>query len=234
MKNYNKILVIIPAYNEEKNISQVINKLRKDATFVDYILVNDASTDNTAEVARNMRVPVISLPINLGIGGAVQTGFKYAIENDYDIAIQVDGDGQHDTSQIPKLIKPIEEGSADIVIGSRYIKNSGYKTPIMRRIGIAFFSWLTSIICHQRITDSTSGFRALNKKAVDFFAREYPVDFPDTESLILLHRAGFTIKEIPVTMNQRLRGASSINLFKSIYYPYKSLLGILVGLLRKK
>ena len=229
-----KVLVIVPAYNEEKNVVAVIERIRETAGFADVLVVDDCSGDRTRFVAREQGTKVVSLPVNLGIGGAVQTGFKYADEQGYEIAIQVDGDGQHDPSQIPELIKPIEEDRADVVIGSRYLEDRDYKTPVARRIGMVLFSWITSLICRQRITDTTAGFRAINRKVIELFAREYPADFPDSISLVLLHREGLRIKEIPVTMHRRGEGRSSTGVLKSLFYPYRSLMGIMATLLRRK
>ncbi|MFH0777901.1 MAG: glycosyltransferase family 2 protein [Candidatus Eisenbacteria bacterium] len=229
-----KILAIIPAHNEENNIGAVIERLRRDAGGVDVLVVDDCSKDRTREVARHHGARVISLAVNLGIGGAVQTGFKYAVMKGYDVAVQVDADGQHDPTQIRELTRAIEGGSADVVIGSRYLQDRGYKTPVARRAGMLVFSWLTSVICRRKITDTTSGFRALNREVLSFFAEQYPVDFPDSEALIILHRKGFRIVEIPVTMCARSDGTSSIGLVKSFYYPYRSFLGILAALLRRE
>ena len=230
----NRVLIIVPAYNEEKNIVAVLERVREAAGFADVLVVNDCSRDGTAQAIKGLRVRVVSLPVNLGIGGAVQTGFKYAKQYGYDIAIQVDGDGQHDPSQISQLIEPIESGQADVVIGSRYLEDRGYRAPVVRRIGMILFSWITSFICRQKITDTTSGFRAVNKEVINLFAREYPADFPDSISLVLLHRSGLRIREIPVNMYQRKKGTSSTGLLKSTFYPYRSLLGILAAWLRKR
>ncbi len=228
----NDTLVIIPAFNEGKSIRQVIENIRSKAPMVDMLLINDASTDNTAQAAWDAGVPVVSLPINLGIGGAVQTGFRYAVEHGYSYTIQIDGDGQHDPKHIPELLKPLKNGDFDCIIGSRYVEKTEYKTPWSRRIGMIVFSSLLTRLMGQRIADTTSGFRALNQRATTFFATEYPVDFPDAEALLLLHRNKMRIGEIPVTMSQRVHGKSSTGIWKSIYYPFKSLIAILAVLLR--
>jgi glycosyltransferase involved in cell wall biosynthesis len=229
-----KVLAIVPAYNEENSVPVVIRRLREKAAGTDVLVVDDCSSDGTRDAALRAGADVISLPINLGIGGAVQTGFKQAQRRGYDIAVQVDADGQHDPADISRLVAPIQAGKADVVIGSRYLEDRGYRTPMARRTGMVIFSWVTSLICRQKITDTTSGFRALGRQALEFFAREYPVDFPDSEALIILHRKGFRIVEIPVTMFPRADGASSTGLIKSIYYPYRSFMGIMAALVRKQ
>lgn len=234
MKDSCKILIIIPAYNEETNITEVIEETKTNIPQADIIVINDASQDSTSLVAKQKGIEVISHVCNLGIGGAVQTGFKYACQKGYDIAIQVDSDGQHNPQEIPRLLKPILNQEADVVIGSRYIKNMGFKTSLARRLGMFFFGVLTSVIVKKRITDTTSGFRAVNREAMKFLAKEYPVDFPDSETIIILHHAAFRIKEIPVKIRERFSGKSSINLLKSFYYPFKVMISIIAVLLMKK
>lgn len=229
-----KTLVIVPAYNEGPSLKKVIEDIYQRAPFVDVVVINDASTDDTAQVARQTQATVLSLPINLGIGGAVQTGFRYAVAKGYTWTLQIDGDGQHDPSYIADLITPLEAGEADCVIGSRYVQQTSYKTPFARRIGMILFSNILSALIDYRITDTTSGFRALNPTATRFFAQHYPVDFPDAEALLLLHQHGMRLCEVPVTMRPRAHGKSSINLWKSIYYPFKSLTAIFAALLRAR
>ena len=234
MKSLPRILIIIPAYNEALNIGRAIEETKTNISEADIIVINDASEDSTALVAKTKGVDVISHVCNLGIGGAVQTGFKYACEREYDIAVQVDADGQHNPQDISKLLTPILNQEADVVIGSRYIKKSGFQTSLARRLGMFFFGLLTSVIVNKRITDTTSGFRAVNREAMEFLAKEYPVDFPDAETIIILHYAGFRIKEIPVKIRERFSGKSSTNLLKSFYYPFKVMISIIAVLLMEK
>jgi hypothetical protein len=223
-----RILVIIPAYNEAASIADTIKEIRAKAPPVDILVVDDGSKDNTAEIARDLDVTVISLPFNLGIGGAVQTGFKFAAKWDYDIAIQVDGDGQHDPEFISQLIEPLVNGKADITIGSRYLNNESYKVPLMRHIGVVFFSQLTTRITGKRISDCTSGFRALNKRAIGLFSDDYPVDFPDAEALIIAHRAGLQLEELPAKFRGRENGKSSLHFWRFLWYPIKEGFSILM------
>lgn len=227
-----KILAIIPAYNEEEGLEQVADQFR-DIDFVDILLVNDGSKDHTSELGRKLGFNVIDLPCNLGIGGAVQTGYKFAWENNYDIAIQVDGDGQHNPSYINDLIKPLNDGIADLVIGSRYLKKEGFQSSFMRRAGIHYFSFLIHLLEKKRITDPTSGFRACNRKVIELFSNRYPHDYPEPESIACLLRNNFSIEEVPVIMNERLGGRSSITSIKSIYYMIKVSLAIFIDNLRK-
>jgi glycosyltransferase involved in cell wall biosynthesis len=229
-----RILVIIPAHNEEDNIVHTIKEIKEKAGYVDILVVNDGSTDRTSEIAANSGVKVANLPFNMGIGAAVQTGFKIASEEGYEIAIQVDADGQHNPSYIPKLCEPILRGDADIVIGSRYKEKSEYRTSRVRLSGIKFFSWLTSLIIKQKITDTTSGLRALNKEVYSLFSEEYPTDFPDAEAIILLGYRGFRISEIPIEMRNRSGGISFFSTPKLLYYPFKNLLAIVCTVLRER
>jgi glycosyltransferase involved in cell wall biosynthesis len=228
-----KVLVIVPAHNEEKSIGATLEEIKEKAPFVDIIVVNDGSTDATVEIAQQHRVKVLNLPINLGIGGAVQTGFKYAMLKSYDIAIQIDADGQHDPSYIGSLIQPLVEGRADIVIGSRYLDKDPIEAPLIRHIGIKYFSWLTSILIGYKITDCTSGYRALNSRAIEYFSNNYPVDFPDAEALIMAHKAGLKIVEVPVKFRKRSAGKSSLRSIRLLYYPPKETLAI-IKLITKK
>ena len=236
-----KILVIVPAYNEEMNIAAVVRNISDARTLLadavlDVAVVNDGSTDNTLKAAETTEAVVINLPYNLGIGGAVQTGFRYALENDYDIAIQIDGDGQHDPKFLPALIAPITAGSYDVVIGSRFLDTgrTGFRSTFLRRIGIKVFEWINSIIIGQKITDNTSGFRAFNKKAIALLSEEYPSDYPEPETVIMLGLRKFRIAEIPVIMRERQGGRSSIHSWISAYYMVKVLLAIFVNVFKKK
>lgn len=230
----NKILVIVPAYNEEKNISRVISDLTNCGLSLDIVVINDGSIDKTEESARKKDCKVISLPFNLGIGGAVQTGFKYAYENDYDFAIQFDGDGQHLASEIGTLLENVINEACDVAIGSRFLNNNGYRAPLARRLGIKIFSFINTLIIRQRITDNTSGFRAYNRKAIKFLSQNYTIDYPEVEAIILLHKNQFRMLEVPVRMQHRQFGDSSINTLKSIYYMIKVILSVLIGVFRKR
>lgn len=228
-----RVAVLVPAYNEEANIQRTIRDLKSTVPLFDIIVVNDGSKDETVTVARELGVVVVDLPFNLGIGGSVQTGFKYALRKGYDIVVQVDADGQHDASSLPDLIVPIFNGTADIVVGSRYLGDLPLKMSLVRELGIHYFSWLTSKLIGQKITDCSSGFRALNKRALAFFAEDYPVDFPDAEALILAHRAGLRIEELAAKFRYRTQGRSSLNPSRFIYYPIKETFSILVILTKR-
>jgi glycosyltransferase involved in cell wall biosynthesis len=229
-----KTLLIIPAFNEEESLPDLLAEVRQ--TGYDAVVVNDASSDATTQVANAAGFPVLSLPVNLGIGGGVQTGFIYAVRNGYDIVVQVDGDGQHDPGQVPKIIGPIVAGEVDCVIGSRYMPEApdkGYKTPFARRMGMYFSTGILQLATGLRIHDTTSGFRALNRATFGFFATQYPVDHPEAESLLLLHQAGFRIREVPVSMRCRSDGRSLFTFFKSMLYPLRVIIGFM-GILYKK
>lgn len=231
-----KVLVIIPAYNEEKNIAKVIDSVKKENKNYDIIVINDGSKDRTGEIAAGTKDAfVVNLPMNLGIGGAVQTGFKFAKINHYDIVLQFDGDGQHRASEIPKIIDPILKDEVDLMIGSRFCqKNGGFQSTFFRRIGIKIFQIINSVLIKQKITDNTSGFRAYNKKAIDFITPLYPADYPEPEAVILLGKNGFRIKEVFTEMNPREGGKSSIAGLKTAYYMIKVLLAIFINAIRPK
>lgn len=224
-----KILLIIPAYNEEENILSVCNDIKKHSKKIDYIVINDGSIDNTGTLCKKNKIPCINLLINLGIGGAVQTGYIFAKKHNYDIAVQFDGDGQHNIKDLDNLIRPIKNGQVDLCIGSRFISNeSSFRSTRMRRLGIRIISFLIRILTKEKITDPTSGFRAVNKKVIEEFAKEYPVDFPEPESLVFLSRKRYRIKEVPVNMFERKKGISSITPFKSFYYMVKVITAIII------
>lgn len=223
-----KVLVIIPAYNEEKSIERVVHHLREVCPEVDYLVVNDCSTDHTAEICRRERFSFMSLPTNLGIGGGVQAGYLYAAENNYDIAVQMDGDGQHDPNYLMDLITPVANGEADMVTGSRFIKNEGFQTSGMRRLGISVLKGTIWLFARVKVTDATSGFRACSKELIRFFANHYAQDYPEPEAIVAAALNGFTVKEVPVVMVERKEGVSSINWLDSIYYMIKVNLSILV------
>jgi glycosyltransferase involved in cell wall biosynthesis len=227
-----KVLVILPAYNEEASVARVLVAVRAVLPEADLLVVNDCSLDKTSEAARGAGATVLDLPVNLGIGGAMQTGYRFAAGKGYDFAIQVDADGQHDPKEIPRILNPVLEGRADIVIGSRYSSETGYHSSLMRRIGSRLFSLSVSSIVGRRITDTTSGFRAANRKVIRFYAEQYPQDYPEVEAVVMLHRAGFSIQEVPVRMLPRLGGDSSISPLKAVYYMIKVPLAISIGLFR--
>lgn len=230
-----KVLIVVPAFNEEENLPALLEELRRVCGGYDVIVVDDASTDQTARVARSFGVPVLSLPANLGIGGAVQLGFKYAVRNGYDAVIQVDGDGQHDPAFIERLLQPMKEGKADCVIGSRYTKedfDADYHTPPLRRFGMWFSTGLLYLASGVWITDTTSGLRALNARAVEYFAREYPVDHPEAEALLMLVKNGFRLTEIPVKMRSRGYGKSLFTFYRALMYPVRVMVGFAGILLR--
>lgn len=231
-----RILIIIPAYNEEKNIRNVISSLKAADLNYDCLVINDGSKDNTQSEAESTgQAIVIQLPSNLGIGGAVQTGFKYALYKDYDYAIQFDGDGQHLASEIPKLLAPIQRGEIDVTIGSRFIeKTDGFQSTFFRRIGIRLFEVLNYLLIGNRITDSTSGFRAYNRAAIEFLAANYPTDYPEPETIILLGKNDFRIREVSVEMVERQGGTSSISGLKSAHYMIKVILAMLMTAHRQK
>ena len=228
-------VAIVPALNEAENIGRVIDELRAFDPGLDIVVVDDGSLDGTAQAAAAKGVRVLRLPFNLGIGGAVQTGFRFAFENDYDIAVRVDGDGQHDPAQLDRVLAPVLNGEADIVVGSRFaaIGASGYRSSRTRRIGIRLLAWVVSRIVGQRVTDTTSGFQALNREGIALFARDYPHDYPEVEATVMVFRHRLRLTEVPVEMRERAAGSSSITALRSIYYMVKVLLAIFVGLFRR-
>lgn len=229
-----KILVIIPAYNEEKNIEKTYNSIinfnKKYKKNYELVVINDGSTDNTKEILEKKNIPHINLINNLGIGGAVQTGYKYALENNYDIAIQFDGDGQHDVNYIDDIIKSLNEEKADMVIGSRFIDSSSseFKSTKTRRLGINIISFFIKLLTKKKIYDTTSGFRAVNKDLIKEFANDYPVEYPEPVSTTKVLKKGYEIIEIPVSMNERKHGVSSINQWKNIYYMINVIISIIL------
>ena len=231
-----KVLVIIPAYNEEKSIERVVENLINNYPQYDYLIVNDGSTDRTEEICREKNYNFVTLPVNLGIGGGVQTGYMYAVKNDYDIAIQTDGDGQHNPEYIEKLIEPIVKGEADMTIGSRFIEKEGFQTSFMRRMGINIIKGVIKMCCGVTIKDNTSGFRASSKELTKYFSENYAQDYPEPEAIVTSVLNGYTVKEVPVVMNEREEGVSSINAAKSVYYMIKVSLALMIHRLgyRKK
>lgn len=228
MEGQAKILLIIPAYNEADNIERVIEALIRDFPQYDYVIVNDGSTDRTGRLCIDRGYEVLNLPINLGIGGAVQTGYLYALKYGYDIAVQLDGDGQHDAAYVEALIKPLTEDTADVVIGSRFLEKEGFQSSCTRRIGIKILSGLIWLCTGKRVMDVTSGFRAVNRRFIEIYSEDYPSDYPEPEAIItaVMHRG--RVAEVPVVMKEREGGVSSINFRKSVYYMIKVTLAILV------
>lgn len=223
-----KVLIIIPAYNEQENIERVVANLKTHCPQYDYLIVNDCSSDKTLEICSKNNFNHIDLCCNLGIGGGVQSGYIYAYRNGYDCAIQIDGDGQHDPQYISRLVDPIERGEADIVIGSRFIDYEGFQSSGMRRFGINFLSALIKAVCGAKVKDVTSGFRAANREFIEFFSKEYADDYPEPEAIVATKLNGARILEVPVVMNEREGGTSSISPLKSIYYMIKVSLAILL------
>ncbi len=228
MEERKKPLLIIPAYNEEESIERLVNNLTDNYPQYDYVIINDGSLDRTEEICEKNDYNVINLPINLGIGGAVQTGYQYAKRYGYDIAVQIDGDGQHDVSFLEKVIEPLQAGRADVVIGSRFLEHEGFQSSATRRLGIGILSGLLRLCTGVRVKDVTSGFRAVNKKFIDVYAADYPSDYPEPEAIITAVMYRGRILEVPVVMKEREGGESSINLRKSVYYMIKVTLAILV------
>ena len=227
-----KVLIIIPAYNEKESLPDVIASVRKEIPEADILVINDGSTDATGFIARREKVEVIDLPYNMGIGAAMQTGYKYSFAEGYDVSVQFDGDGQHPANQIRNILRQLQEGRADVIIGSRFLEDTGYVPSFSRSIGIVMFARLMSIIMRQKITDPTSGFRAANRAVIEFYSRHYPEDYPEVEALVLLHRAGFTMTEVAVKMEKRMSGRSSITPVRGIYYMIKVTLAVLIDLLK--
>lgn len=228
-----KKLIIIPAYNEAKNIEKTIDAITKKAKDFDYIIINDCSSDETLKICEEKGYNVVSLPINLGIGGAVQTGYKYALQNGYDVAVQVDGDGQHDPAFLHMMVDYMVEKKCDMVIGSRFINKEGFQSSGTRRLGIKYFTILIKLLTGAKITDPTSGLRMINRKVIKVFAVDYPKDYPEPESVVSILRQKKNVQEIPVIMKAREGGVSSISPKKSVYYMIKVTLAILIECIRK-
>ncbi len=226
-------LIIIPAFNEESNIEKTVTAIEKNAQGFDYVIINDCSGDHTRQICEQNGYNIVNLPINLGIGGAVQTGYKYALEHGYDVAVQVDGDGQHDPEFLNKMAEHLMINGLDMVIGSRFIEKEGFQSSKLRRIGIVFFSVLIKILTGKRITDPTSGLRMVGRNVMALFAVDYPRDYPEPESVVAVIRRGMKVEEIPVIMKERSGGVSSISLKKSVYYMIKVTLAILIERIRK-
>lgn len=229
-----RVVAIVPAFNECGSVGKVVDEIRAARPGIDVVVVDDASTDDTAVVAESRGAIVLRLPFNVGIGGAVQTGFRYALAEGYDRAIRLDGDGQHDAAEIPRLFVPLERGEADLVIGSRFVEGGGsYRPPFARRLGIRVFARLVSVLGGQRVTDTTSGFLALDRVGIELFAREYPHDYPEVEATLVALRSGLRLSQVQVEMRDREAGSSSITFVRSLYYIVKVLLALLVASLRR-
>ncbi len=228
-----KTLVMIPALNEEDSIAHVIGQIHTHVPWADVVVINDGSTDRTALIAEEHGAVVLPMPFNVGIGSAVQTGFVYAARHGYEVTVQNDGDGQHNPAEIPLLIETLQASGADLMIGSRYLEDRGYITPWQRKIGIVILARVVSWATRWRITDPTSGFRASNRRTIELCARIYPYDYPEPEAIALLRKAGYRVREMPVTMNPRYGGTSSITPLRSAYYMVKVILAILIGMLRQ-
>lgn len=224
-----RVLVIIPAFNEEESILSVVQGV--EAAGYDYLVINDGSNDGTLSLCRDHGINVIDLPRNLGIGGAIQTGHLYARARNYDVDVQFDGDGQHDVAYLPALVEQVASG-ADLVIGSRYLKRtSGFQSTFMRRIGSKWLSLLTRLLCRKSVTDPTSGFRACSRRAIELFCEDYPVDYPEPESIVTALKRGLEVRDVPVVMHERQGGTSSISALASIYFMVKVTLAMAISAL---
>jgi glycosyltransferase involved in cell wall biosynthesis len=229
-----RTIAVVPAWNEADAIGRVVDEIRAANGSLDVVVVDDASSDDTAAVAEPHDATVISLLFNVGIGGAVQTGFKYARAGGYDRAVRLDGDGQHDPADLVKVLAPVERGEADLVVGSRFLDSNGsYRPPLARRLGIRVFARLVSILGGQRVTDTTSGFLAMNRVGIELFAREYPHDYPEVEATLVALRSGLRLTQVQVEMRERETGSSSITFVRSLYYMVKVMLALLVASLRR-
>ena len=228
-----KRLAIVPALNEEGGVPRVIDEIRAFDPEIEIVVVDDGSRDRTSEVAASCGAHVLRLPFNLGIGGAVQTGFRYAFENGFELAVRVDGDGQHDASQLGLLLEPVLSGEADISVGSRFAGIAGYRSSRGRHIANRIFAGTASLVTRQRVTDPSSGFQALNRRAIALFAADYPHEFPEVEATVMVARHRLRRVEVPVAMRERQAGRSSIGLVRSIYFMTKVLLALFVGLFRR-
>ena len=228
-----KRIAIVPALNEEGSVARVIDEIRDFDPGFDILVVDDGSVDRTAAVASARGARVVKLPFNLGIGGAVQTGYRYAWERGYDLAVQVDGDGQHDPRELPGLLEPVLAGDVDMAVGSRFAGTRGYSVPWGRRLATRFFAAVISVVVRQRVTDTTSGFRAVNRRGIALFARDYPHDYPEVEATVMLVKHRLRLCEVPVAMRERTAGRTSIGPLYSVLYMVKVLLAVFVGIFRR-
>jgi hypothetical protein len=228
-----RALIIIPAYNEEESLPSTLDELRALASGYDVLVVDDGSHDGTSRIARERGVPAVRHAVNLGVGGSLQTGFRYAVERGYEAGVQLDADGQHDPGFLDALLAPVHDGACDVSIGSRYVAASGYRAPLSRRLGMILFAGVVRLAVGRRITDTTSGFRAYSRPVMQVCQHDFPRDFPDAPLLIALARRGFRLLEVPVKMRERARGRSFYTFGKKLYYPYKNLLASLMALLQR-
>ncbi len=232
--NVDRIVAVVPAFNEAGAIGRVVEEIAEVDPEIDVVVVDDASTDKTAAIAEELGAVVLRLPFNVGIGGAVQTGLRWALEEGYGLAVRLDGDGQHDAAEIPTILAPIRSGEADLVIGSRFVDPGGsYRPPFARRMGIRVFARLVSLLGGQRVTDTTSGFIALDRIGIELFAAEYPHDYPEVEATLVALRSGLRLTQVQVEMRERETGSSSITFVRSAYYLVKVTLALLVASLRR-
>jgi glycosyltransferase involved in cell wall biosynthesis len=229
-----RLVAVVPAWNEEGAIGTVVDEIMAFDPRATVVVVDDASTDATADVAEARGATVLRLPFNVGIGGAVQTGFRYARDEGFEVAVRLDGDGQHDASELPQLLAPVRAGAADLVIGSRFVDPGGtYRPPFARRMGIRVFARLVSLLGGQKVTDTTSGFVALNRSGIELFAVEYPHDYPEVEATLVALRSGLRLAQVQVEMRERQAGTSSITFVRSLYYIVKVMLALLMASLRR-
>lgn len=228
-----KKLIIIPAYNEEDCIENTVKRIMQLAPDFDYLVINDCSTDSTREICEKNHFNVLNLPANLGIGGAVQTGYRYALKNQYDVAVQMDGDGQHDPVYLHRMAECMEKEQLNMVIGSRFIEKEGFQSSATRRMGIRFFEKLIRMLTGVTITDPTSGMRMVDRQTLTIFAEDYPKDYPEPESVVTLLMRGMKVKEVPVKMRARAGGVSSISFYDSIYYMVKVSMAVLIAAWRR-
>ena len=229
-----RILVVIPALNEEEQIAAVVQHVKEQVPEAQILVVNDGSSDRTEQSALASGAKVLSHPFNMGYGVALQTGYKYAREYGFDYVLQMDGDGQHDPQYLRVLLMEVKEGKVDVVIGSRFLREGGYHVPILRRMGMLLFGFIASRVSGQKITDPTSGYQALSRRVIEFYTRDaFPGDYPDADVLVMLHRAGLRVQEVPVAMRPNSNGRSMHKGLKPLYYIYKMLLSITLNLMRK-
>jgi len=228
-----RLVALIPAYQAAHCLGEVLLRIQALEDVPDILVVDDGSRDATARLARERGVTVLCHPFNQGVGGALQTGFRWAVAHGFDVGVQLDADGQHDPAYLASLLEPVRAGRCDVSIGSRYVRRSGYRAPVARRVVMVFFSALVSAVLRTRVTDTTSGFRAYSRRVMEVCQHDFPTDFPDAPLLIALGRRGFRLEEVPVEMRDRRAGRSFYTLGKSLYYPYKNLLASLMALIQR-
>ena len=233
-----RVCVIMPAFNEAASVGEVVKRVRQEVPLADIVVINDGSSDQTRQVADRYGAKVLTLPFNLGIGGAVQTGLKYTYRQGYDVVVEIDADGQHDPSYISQLVGEVTSGRADMVIGSRFVANTTYRSSWLRLLGIRIFSVLIKLVTGTKIYDSTSGYRAYDSRVIEFLSRRYPADFPEPESIVMLLNAGFRVREVPMLMNDRQAGESVMGKsdisYRAAYFVLSNAIAILVSSLKAK